>query len=215
MRDEPAPQTPADEGGPIDAARRQEGEWIRRIASGGARADAALRLLNDAYDAKILGFCVSWHFGLTRAEAEDVLQETWVRVWRYADDFREGANASPWIWKIVRHLATDVTRDRYRKNRKPNDDDDDEAGAQIADPREAGAPQVQAADVCVQRALQHFARQFPVEAEVIRLRDLEGWAIKDVADYLGRTETATRTFLCSVRPKLQPYLAPCLELLSS
>ena len=65
----------------------------------------------------------------------------------------------------------------------------------------------------MQRGLHRFADQHPREAEAVELRELDDWSIPQLAAYLNRAETATRSYLTSVRAKLRPFLEECLDLI--
>src|SRR5438309_19917 len=47
-----------------------------------------------------------------RAAAEDLFQETWMRVLDRGDQYREGASFEAWLFSIARHLAIDLQRRR-------------------------------------------------------------------------------------------------------
>lgn len=49
------------------------------------------------------------------AAAEDVLQETFLRVQTQASKYRPGTNAKAWILSIARNLSNDFLRSRYRE----------------------------------------------------------------------------------------------------
>jgi RNA polymerase sigma-70 factor (ECF subfamily) len=51
---------------------------------------------------------------LTRYEAEDLLQETWLRVHRCRHAFRPEAQLLPWLFCIARRVRVDAFRRRYR-----------------------------------------------------------------------------------------------------
>ena len=89
-----------------EARRRQLNAAIRR-AAGGDRA--ALRLVYDMTAAKLFGVCL--RILNDRSEAEDVLQEVYLTVWRKAASFDE-ARASPitWLVAIARNRAIDRVR---------------------------------------------------------------------------------------------------------
>jgi RNA polymerase sigma-70 factor, ECF subfamily len=212
--DGPSPRS--DPRSPTDQSARSEVEsvWLEQIAQRGSAASAAFRRLTEVYGSKILAFCM--RRGLSLGDAEDLLQDVCVTLYAKAAEFRQGATPSPWIWAIVRNRWIDALRDPYKARRDVDSDEEDgmpASAAQVAAPSTDLAPQ--AADDCVQRALQDFARGNSEAAMVVYLRDLEGWAIKDVAEYLERTEGATRQYLSEVRKKLRPFLEPCLELLST
>jgi RNA polymerase sigma factor (sigma-70 family) len=89
-----------------EARRRQLAAAIRRVA-GGDRA--ALRLVYDETAAKLFGVCL--RILNDRSEAEDVLQEVYLTVWRKASAFDE-TRASPitWLVAIARNRAIDRVR---------------------------------------------------------------------------------------------------------
>jgi RNA polymerase sigma-70 factor (ECF subfamily) len=89
-----------------EARRKQLSAAIRRTA-GGDRA--ALRLIYDETAAKLFGVCL--RILHDRSEAEDVLQEVYLTVWRKAASFDE-TRASPitWLVAIARNRAIDRLR---------------------------------------------------------------------------------------------------------
>jgi RNA polymerase sigma-70 factor (ECF subfamily) len=91
-----------------EARRKQLAAAIRRVA-GGDRA--ALRLVYDATAAKLFGVCL--RILKDRSEAEDVLQDVYLNIWRKAAAFDE-TRASPitWLVAIARNRAIDRLRAR-------------------------------------------------------------------------------------------------------
>lgn len=98
---------------PLATAQEQDGrtallQLIGEVASGNKSAFARLYGLTHA---KLLG--VALRILRDRALAEDVLQESYVKVWRHAASY-DPAIASPMTWMatIVRHGAIDALRKR-------------------------------------------------------------------------------------------------------
>jgi RNA polymerase sigma factor (sigma-70 family) len=102
-----------------EARRKQLSAAIRR-AAGGDRA--ALRLVYDETAAKLFGVCL--RILHDRSEAEDVLQEVYLTVWRKAGTFDE-ARASPITWLVA--IARNRAIDRLRSG----------GGSRLAEPIEA------------------------------------------------------------------------------
>ena len=91
-----------------DATRSQLAAALVRVA-GGDRA--ALRMVYQDTSAKLFGVCL--RILKDRSEAEDVLQDVYVTVWRKAATFDPG-RASPitWMVAIARNRAIDFVRKR-------------------------------------------------------------------------------------------------------
>src|SRR6266542_526657 len=91
-----------------DATRSQLAAALVRVA-GGDRA--ALRIVYQDTCAKLFGVCL--RILKDRSEAEDVLQDVYVTVWRKAATFDPG-RASPitWMVAIARNRAIDRLRSR-------------------------------------------------------------------------------------------------------
>jgi RNA polymerase sigma-70 factor (ECF subfamily) len=89
-----------------EVRRRQLSAAIQRVAAGDR---AALRLVYDETAAKLFGVCL--RILNDRSEAEDVLQEVYLTVWRKAGAFDE-TRASPitWLVAIARNRAIDRVR---------------------------------------------------------------------------------------------------------
>src|SRR5215468_5316813 len=89
-----------------DATRSQLAAALIRVA-GGDRA--ALRMVYQDTSAKLFGVCL--RILRDRSEAEDVLQEVFVTIWRKATSFDPG-RASPitWLVAIARNRAIDRLR---------------------------------------------------------------------------------------------------------
>jgi RNA polymerase sigma-70 factor, ECF subfamily len=104
-------------------------ELIARIAGGDK---AAFRLFVDRHTGLI--FSLGWRMLHNRQEAEDVAQETFLRVWQHAGSWQadKGAAVRTWLYRIASNLCTD----RYRKTRRERiveavpDSADDGQGAQ-------------------------------------------------------------------------------------
>jgi RNA polymerase sigma-70 factor, ECF subfamily len=201
-------------GGDSPERRARETAWLQQIAQRGTTGSRALRQLINVYGPKVLTFCM--RRGMSRADVEDLLQDLWTRVSAHAADFEPGRTPSTWIWAIARNLWRDAMRRLY-KRRADNGGQEPESLSEVADAVAAPNCTVpgESVDECVQRGLQRYAFAHDEGAVAVQLRDLEGWGVAEVAQFLGRTEGATRTFLSQVRKGLEPFLKPCFELLSN
>ncbi len=72
---------------------------------------AAMEVLFDRHRRAVFGWFLQ--HAECRSEAEDMYQETWLRVIRSADSYTRG-NFRAWLWRIARNLAVD-----HAKKMKP------------------------------------------------------------------------------------------------
>lgn len=176
---------------------------IARVVGGDP---TALETLYDRYSATVLGIC----FKITgeRAKAEDVLQETFWRVWQNAATYQsQRGSFTGWLFRIARNLAIDVyRRDRSRPqtitelgdaepilDRMPDQDIDisEQAGANL------DAQQVR-------NALRSLPRE---QRQVIELAYFYGMTRQEIAEAtgeaLGTVHTRARLALQKLRQELE------------
>src|SRR5207253_699020 len=80
-----------------------------------AQADGAFRVLYERYKDEIHGFL----FRLLRddARAEDVLQETFFRVYKALETFDASRSFRAWLYQITRNAAIDAIRQKRKDER--------------------------------------------------------------------------------------------------
>lgn len=192
-----------------DVRDRQDRVWLQLVAEGGAPAERALEGLFRQYRRPLLRFLAQR--GLDAGAAEDLVQETFVRVMRGARGFRGDARVSSWIYQIARNLHLDQLR-----RSRPEDTYDEDAWMRIEAEVEAPADSGEAAeamDDCVRRGYADYAAAYPQCAEALDKVVHLHWSTRDVAQFLQRTEGATREYLSQCRKKLRRFLEPCRVLL--
>jgi RNA polymerase sigma-70 factor (ECF subfamily) len=91
---------------------RSDEDLMAAVASGD---ETALTALIDRYAASMHAYLLR-HSG-SREDADDLLQETWVRVARSAKSFDTARRFRSWIYGIATNLARDLFRRRVTKER--------------------------------------------------------------------------------------------------
>src|SRR5215813_5953538 len=82
-------------------------------------ARQGLRAVSPAFEAEALASLDSLYrtaLRLTRApaDAEDLVQDTYLKAFRAADTFRPGTNLRAWLFTILHNSARNRVRDRAR-----------------------------------------------------------------------------------------------------
>ena len=169
-------------------------------------SSAALEALYDRYAATVLG--VSLKVTGDRALAEDVLQETFWRVWKSAATYQpERGSFTSWLFRIARNLAIDAYRRRTARPQAVSTAEDGEALLnKIADPDidVAGQALAMLQSQQVRRALGALS---PPQRQVIELAYFYGMTRQEIAEVtgeaLGTIHTRARLALQKLREELE------------
>lgn len=146
-------------------------------------------------------FAVAVRMMKDRAEAEDVMQEAFIRIWQKAESFRPGqARAMGWLVAILRNLAID--RLRARKGPTLPIDMAEEVPDAGPGPEASAAQKDERAriDGCLDKLEEK-------RAEAVRSAYIEGYSYQELAD---RFETPLNTIRTWLRRSLLSLRA-CLE----
>jgi RNA polymerase sigma factor (sigma-70 family) len=185
-------------------------ELLRRVAMGGKVAENGMEQLFRLYGARLKAFFR--HHRMSDEEAADLLQETFIKVYRSANKFEGNSKVSTWIWTVARNCMLDYLRSK--KSHESLDELQEDGSTVDALVIQGHEDHVYIQD-CVQRAFTAFAKSFPDRAYAMRLSAFEGWDIDELAGFLSRTPAATREYISQCRKKLTPFLEHCREWLEA
>lgn len=159
-------------------------EALSRVALGDR---AAFRWLYDATSAKLFG--IALRVMRNRSDAEEVLQEAYVKIWHNAGRFQvSGASPMSWLAAIVRNQAIDRLRAR-----KPEALDIDDA-LDVAD--DGPDPEQDALASADSSRLTHCLNELkPDRAAAVKAAYLDGYSYKELAEKHGLPLNTVRTWL--------------------
>ena len=161
----------------------------------------AARELSRRLVPRTLGYAARL-LGGDRAEAEDVVQEAMLRLWRVAPDWRSGeAKMTTWVYRVVTNLCTDRRRARMRRRDGMPDDAPD-----VAD----GTPGPEARLIAADRvgALQAALAQLPDrQRQAVVLRHIEGLSNSEIAAVLDLGVEAVESLTARGKRALAAILA--------
>ena len=132
------------------------------------------------------------------AEAEDVLQEVFLRIWRSPDQLKIGKSLLPWIAVVSRNSSIDIIR-----RRRPSESID---GVTLASPCD---PALEAEQNLMCRKARALIDELPLEQRVaLEMAYFGGMSHSEIADRtgspLGTIKTRIRDALKNLRKDLQP-----------
>jgi RNA polymerase sigma-70 factor (ECF subfamily) len=146
------------------------------------------------------------------AEAEDVVQDTYIRLFTHLDEFRGEASLTTWLSRIAINEA--LGRVRKRKLVAPLPPADSPASADIISfPRQASSEDPE--KTMAQREIQHVVEQAIDELPdpfriVFVARVMEGMSVEATADLLDLNTITVKTRLHRARKMLRDSVERCI-----
>jgi RNA polymerase sigma-70 factor, ECF subfamily len=156
-------------------------------------------------------------------EAEEVTQDTFLKVHQGISGFRKEASFSSWIFRIAHNLCVDVVRTKQRRTgvkvvsfdpqSTQNEEDSLDPAlslSQIADPLPSPAQKVDLEEqqLVIERTLQELPES---QRTVVVLHDIEGFQYQEIADIVGTSVGTVRSRLHYGRLKMRELLAPYFD----
>jgi RNA polymerase sigma-70 factor (TIGR02960 family) len=145
-------------------------------------------------------------------EAEDAVQETFLRAWRARASFQPGAAARPWLYTIATHVCLDVLRRSSRRAAHAQSYaelpwlepfPDNLLVATAAEQPDALLVARETIELAFLAALQVLP---PRQRAVFIARDVLGWPAADTAAALGTSAAAANSALGRARTTMQAQL---------
>lgn len=165
---------------------------VRAVAAGDARASRDLlerhldRVVGLAY--RLLG---------ERSAAEDVAQDTFLRLWSRAERWRPDARLDTWLYTVARNLCLDRLRKSGRESDAPPPD--------LPDPTPSAERLLSEAEMS-RRVANEIAALPERQRTAITLVHEEGLSNIDAAEILGVSVEAIESLLARARRRLRERL---------
>jgi RNA polymerase sigma factor (sigma-70 family) len=133
-----------------------------------------LPLMSDAYN------LARWLMK-NQEDAEDTVQESYLRAFRFFGSFHEGTNCRAWFLRVVRNTCYTALGSRDVKDKQVSLDSEAD---EIED--SAPLPPVSLAKKATVEAVREAVAALPVDfREVVVLRELQGLSYKEISDVSG------------------------------
>lgn len=138
-------------------------------------------------------FRLALRITLSREEAEDITQDTLLRVWEQRDSLTDIRSLEAYVLTIGHRLAIDRTRRAETSNLSI-----EEAEVDAPDSSPDAQEQLEHKER-LRRVHEVFNSLPPPQRTVIQLRDIEGKSYRDIADITGLTEDNVKVTLHRAR----------------
>src|SRR5690606_32418337 len=148
-----------------------------------------------------------------RAQAEDLVQEVFLRVVQRSAEFRKNSKFSTWLYTIARNLCIDTSRKMAFRRHRSLDAPlrrDEQQGATLLDRVGDGRPMVDRTVIGERLQIEVAAavEALPDEQrEVFLMRQIQGLAFKDIAEIVGVPENTIKSRMRYALERLRLALA--------
>lgn len=132
------------------------------------------------------------------ADAEDAVQETFLKIHRSILSFRGQSSFRTWVFRVLINTCYDARRSRLRKREVTEDET-------AAHPERRAPGAHPALALALERALAQLSRH---QREVFLLYEVEGFHHAEIAGMLETTETASKNTLFQAKKNLRRMLEP-------
>ncbi len=162
-------------------------------------SEEPIRLLSQ-FQPALYTYILSLH--PNRADAEDILQETNVTVWRKLEEYELGTNFRAWVFRIAYYQTL---AERKRLSRRPAFCEFDEQLLNVL----SEEAEIRLASYDEKAgALKHCLSQLRSEdTRILKQHYVDEFALKDIARELGRSAVALRGSMLRIRRSLKS----CIE----
>jgi RNA polymerase sigma-70 factor (ECF subfamily) len=145
------------------------------------------------------------------AEAEDIAQKVFLRLWRSAKRYKPTAKFTTYLFTITRNLVFNESRRRSRR-REVSMEEREESGPIHADPHTEQRPDQELLHGELRGEIDKAIESLPENQRLaVVLRRYEGTPYEEIADVLGTSVSSVKSLLFrareSLREQLRQYLA--------
>jgi RNA polymerase sigma-70 factor (ECF subfamily) len=153
----------------------------------------------DVLPLKDMLFRLALRITLNRAEAEDVVQETMIRVWNKRQQWGDIDSIEAFTTTICRNLALDRQRLMANSNMTLDTEEMD-----TPDPSAASNPEQQAMSNDRVALVKRLMNELPEkQRSCMQLRDIEGLSYKEIAQTMGITQEQVKVNIFRARQTIR------------
>ena len=162
----------------------------------------AFRMLVERHSKYVIG--IASRFLLKEEDTRDVVQDTFIRVWKHLGNYDGRGLFTTWIYAIVFNLCLDRIR---IKKRKPEISLTEDQMGRIDSETDTGDPAHQIDSGSLTRAIRNFSGELSrVQRQVFVLRDLQDLPVEEVCKITGYGTDKVKSNLYHARKYMREKL---------
>lgn len=186
---------------------RMDGSDAADVARARSGDDGAFQALVERHSRAV--FRLAYRMTGNEHDAEDVVQETFLKAWKRIGQFEDRAHFGSWLYRIAANCAFDSLRARGRRGRRLAEPDESEVDPLEAAPSADPSPERVAFGAQLQRRVGiALARLSEQERAAFVLRHFEQMTTQEIAGALGLPVGAAKHSVFRAVRKLRDALAP-------
>lgn len=142
------------------------------------------------------------------ADAEDITQRTFIRVWKAAHSYEPDAQFTTWLFTIVKNLVFNESRRRKRKPIFSLDEHEEQSPTPVQDDSHGSSPQASLLQRELREQVDRALNALPEKARMaVQLRRFQELSYEEIAHVLDTSVSATRSLLFRARQQLKEALS--------
>lgn len=189
------------------STRDESADWMLALVHG---RESALRQIIDRWQAPLLHFV--FRYVQNEADARDIVQETFVRVYQNRSKYRDGNSFSTWLFTIAVNLCRNRRRwERRHPTSSVHEQVQGEDGVESwVCPRPAPDRVAMATERV--RVIREAIAELPHDQRtILLLYEYENLSYREIGEIVGCSERAVEARLARARAKLRDRLTRALR----
>jgi RNA polymerase sigma-70 factor (ECF subfamily) len=172
--------------------------------------EGAFRRLVERHSRSV--FQVAYRLTGSEPDAEDVVQDTFLKAYRELKRFESRSTFGTWLHRIAINCSYDLLRKRPRQKAESLEGDEEQGGAVELEALETTRPDRLTFSAEVERRVRTAMEGLtPSERAAFVLRHIEGCSIDEIGDALGLQVSATKHSIFRAVQKMRRALTPLVQ----
>ena len=185
-----------------------DGSDTNAVALARAGDHDAFRVLVERHSRAV--FRLAFRITGNEHDADDVVQETFLRAYRQLGRFEDRSAFGTWLHRIAANCAMDVMRERQRRDNWHDDTDESEM-SEIPNANEPTPERLALGSEMQERVDAAMTRLSVLERAAFVLRHFEGRSIAEIGQLLNLRDNAVKHSIFRAVKKVRLALEPALR----